>query len=431
MNSRKVAAEVLCTVLGQGRSLTAALDHARPAVPSSRDRALVQSLCYGTLRWYFRLDAILAQLLKRPVKQKDLDIRVLALLGLYQIAHTRVKAHAAVAETVAAASHKPWAKSLLNAILRSYQRERESLDRIADLDPSGRSAHPVWLLDGLRRYWPQHLDEICEANNTLPPMVLRVNRKKCDRDAYLKMLNSAEMDASTLEFTPDALLLAKPVDVERLPGFSEGLVSVQDAAAQFAAYLLDSQSGERILDACAAPGGKTAHILERVPSLQEVWALDIDAERAARISANLKRLGLEATVRTGDLLDPSVWWDGRPFERILLDAPCSATGVIRRHPDIKVLRRPSDIDVLAETQQKLLESAWRMLAPGGVLVYSTCSVLSQENHEQIARFMKSHPEAEEIPIEARWGIACPFGRQILPGQSGMDGFYYARLSRKE
>lgn len=416
-------------MLGDGRSLTAVLEPAKSRLSSSRERALLQSFCYGTLRWLFRLDRILNHLLDKPIKKKEFDIYVLALLGLYQIAHTRVKPYAAVAETVAAASHKKWAKALLNAVLRGYLRRREEIDKIVDREASGRTAHPDWLLHELKRSWPDHVDAICAANNCLAPMVLRVNRKRCSRDDYIRMLKAADLEAFPVEFNPDAVHLRKAVDVEKLPGFVEGLVSVQDGAAQFAVQLLGAQARHRVLDACAAPGGKTAHVLERNPELVEMLAIDIDPERVAKLSRNLDRLGLQATVLAGDLLDRSAWWDGRMFDRILLDAPCSATGVIRRHPDIKVLRRPEDIAELADGQEKMLGAAWAMLAPDGLLVYSTCSVLMQENHEQIERFMKSHDNAVEIPIEAAWGIRCSVGRQILPGQSGMDGFYYACLAR--
>ncbi|MCI0653668.1 MAG: 16S rRNA (cytosine(967)-C(5))-methyltransferase RsmB, partial [Methylococcaceae bacterium] len=333
MNTRKIAADVLCDVLVDGRSLTAALDPAKSRLPSDRERAFLQTLCYGTIRWYFRLDLILQQLLRKPFNKKDLDIYVLALLGLYQIAYTRVKPYAAVAETVAAAEHKKWAKPFLNAVLRSYLRGREEFDKIVDRDDEGRTGHPLWLLRELQHCWPDHADAMCAANNTQAPMVLRVNRKRCGREDYIGLLRAADLEAFPVQCNPEAVQLVDAVDVDRLPGFHEGLVSVQDCAAQFAARLIDAQAGHRVLDACAAPGGKTAHILEVSPSLDELVALDINPERAVKITRNLDRLGLRATVLTGDLLDPSAWWDGRGFNRILLDLPCSATGVIRRHPD--------------------------------------------------------------------------------------------------
>lgn len=429
MNTRAIAAQVLVQVLAGGRSLTPALEAAKSRLPEGRERALLQLLCYGTLRWYFRLDVILDELLVKPLKKKDFDIRVLALSGLYQIAYTRIKPYAAVAETVAAAASKKSAKALLNAVLRNYLRKREELDRKADTKPAGRTAHPDWLWKEFERSWPEQTDAICTANNQPPPMNLRVNRTRSSRDDYIGLLKARDLEAGAVEFNPQAVHLAQAVDVSELPGFDDGLVSVQDCGAQFAAHLLGAQSGQRVLDACAAPGGKTAHILELAPDA-ELVAIDVDPQRANRISRNLDRLGLKATVMAADFLETSAWWDGLAFDRILLDVPCSATGVIRRHPDIKVLRRPEDIPVLALRQKKMLQQAWSMLAPDGLLVYSTCSVLSRENLEQIEDFLRSHDDALERPIDANWGLGCAVGRQILPGQAGMDGFYYACLARR-
>lgn len=431
MNIRKTAADVLCEVLRDGRSLTAALETSKRKLSDAKDRGLLQSFCYGTLRWYFRLDVILIQLLRKPIKKGQFEIRVLALLGLYQLAFSRVKPYAAVSETVAAVGHQRWARSFLNAVLRSYQRNREHFDAVADREDQSRTAHPGWLFRELKQSWPDNVEEICMANNSLPPMVLRVNQKKCNRKQYLEILDRVGLKAHPTEFSPDAIHLDQPVDVDRLPEFHRGFVSVQDSAAQLAAQLLDPAPGHRVLDACAAPGGKTAHILEHYPSIKELVAIDIDPKRVIRISENLDRLDLGATILVGDLMDHSAWWNGQLFDRILLDAPCSATGVIRRHPDIKILRRPEDIDFLSETQEKLLGVAWSMLAPGGMLVYSTCSVLPIENHEQIVRFINSHPDAKENIIEKSWGRSCPRGRQTLPGEHGMDGFYYACLSKNK
>nr|MCS5571566.1 16S rRNA (cytosine(967)-C(5))-methyltransferase RsmB [Pseudomonadales bacterium] len=281
----------------------------------------------------------------------------------------------------------------------------------------------------LRHNWPDAAEQVLEANNQLPPMTLRVNRTKCSRDEYLQRLVLAGISCAPLKWSSEAIGLEHPVDVEQLPEFQAGFVSVQDVAAQFAARLVDVRQGHRVLDACAAPGGKTSHILESNSSLEEMVAVDVDPARVARISQNLARLGLQATVVTGDLMNPGEWWDGRLFDRILLDVPCSATGVIRRHPDIKILRRPNDVDTLSDTQRELLEMGWSMLAPSGMLVYSTCSVLPKENHEQIETFIESRADVQEKSIETDWGIKCSHGRQILPGESLMDGFYYACLLR--
>lgn len=398
-------------------------------VPSKQDRAFIQALCFGTLRWYFRLDFILNKLLQRPLKAKDADIRILALLGIFQLCFTRVKAHAAVAETVAAAGKKTWAKPLLNGVLRTYQRDRQRLDDLVTKDWIARTSHPRWLVEKTARDWPDRIEDVLQQNNQAPPMVLRVNQLRLTRENYLELLATNGIKATVLEFCDSGLCLDTPMDTEKLPGFAEGLASVQDGAAQQAASLMDVKAGSRVLDACAAPGGKTLHILELCPELEEIVAVDIDPVRLDRLRSNLNRTGLHATLVTGDVTSPSGWWDGRLFDRILLDVPCSATGVIRRHPDIKLLRLPEDIGDLVRLQQKLLESVWPMLAPGGILLYATCSIFKQENEHQIAKFKASHGNAEEIPIKTAWGHAQQYGRQILPGDSTMDGFYYALLSK--
>jgi 16S rRNA (cytosine967-C5)-methyltransferase len=427
LNTRAIAAEILVQVVGEGKILNLALDSVLPNLPRDKDRAFVQALCYGVLRWYFRLDRILAALTRKPIK--DLDVRMLALLGLYQLRSMRVKPHAAVAETVAAAGARSWAKPLLNGVLRSYQREQARLEAEADANEGTATAHPDWLVGMLKKDWPDDYAELLRRNNDAPPLVLRVNRRRQSRDAYLAVLAEAGISAGSWGIAADAVIVETPVPVERLPGFAEGRVSVQDTAAQLAAPLLDLQPGQRVLDVCAAPGGKTLHILESCLGLQELVAVDIAPERTARIRDNLERAGLAATLITADATRPDTWWDGRPFDRILLDAPCSATGVIRRHPDIKVLRQPSDIHELVELQRGILEAAWTLLGAGGQLLYATCSVLRRENERRIGEFLAAHPEARELSIEAGWGRAVSHGRQILAGDSGMDGFFYARLEK--
>jgi 16S rRNA (cytosine967-C5)-methyltransferase len=427
LNTRSAAAAVLVQVIGERRSLSTALESALPAIPSAQDRAFVQNLCYGVLRWYFRLEPILARLTRKPIK--DAEIRLLALVGLYQLAHTRVKPHAAVAETVTAAGPKAWAKPLLNGILRSYQRERERLEAEIAAEPATASAHPAWLAERFRADWPGQWAELLARNNEPPPMALRVNAARTSRDAYLAALAEAGIGAVAAAGSATGIVLEEPLGVERLPGFAEGLVSVQDTAAQWAAPLLDLQEGQRVLDLGAAPGGKTLHILESCPGLAEVVAVDISPERNARIHANLARAGLSATVLAGDATRPEDWWDGRPFDRILVDAPCSATGVIRRHPDIKILRQPADIPHLADTQRRILTASWPLLAPGGLLVYATCSVLRAENEAVITAFLAAHGDARELPIDAGFGLPVGHGRQILTGEEGMDGFFYARVEK--
>jgi len=427
LNIRLVAAKVLARVLQDGQSLTAALDNAFLAIDSAKDRAFIQALCYGVCRQYHRLDFILSQLLDKPLK--DTDVKALALVGLYQLKFMRVKPHAAVSETVLAARKKPWAKSLINAVLRTYLREQEGLEHKADKCQVAALSHPDWLIKQIEQDWPEQALRIFLENNLQPPMVLRVNLSKTSREDYLQLLTGQDIAAEPVSFCPSAIRLDKPVPVDQLPGFAGGLVSVQDTAAQLAAGLLDVQPGHRVLDVCAAPGGKTAHILETQPQLKELVAIDIDEFRMQRVGENLQRLNLQAKLAVGDAANPASWWDGQPFDRILLDAPCSALGVIRRHPDIKLLRRAEDIGQLQALQKSILQAVWPLLAPGGLLLYATCSILKQENERQVQAFLAEHADAIELPIEADWGVAGVCGRQILTGESAMDGFYYARLSK--
>jgi len=427
LNTRAAAADILVEVVREGRSLTSALEQAFTNEFSAKDRTFIQAVCYGVLRWYWRLNPLLALLTRKPIK--DDRIRMIALIGFYQIGHMRVAPHAAVSETVEAVQYDAWAKPLINAILRNYQRNREELESQLDASPSSALAHPQWLYDKIRRDWPDQVESILKANNEHPPLTLRANLTKGSREQFQVKLNEAGMASLSLEQVPTAIVLVEATSTELIPGFKSGELSVQDAAAQIAATLLDLAPGQRVLDLCAAPGGKTCHILEACPELSELVALDVDAVRLERVKSNLTRGGLTAHLITGDATQPSSWWDGSPFDRILVDAPCSATGVIRRHPDIKVLRKPQDIARLAETQRMILEAAWTMLAPGGTLVYATCSVLRQENSDVISAFLGEHPEAKESLLPETFGQAQPHGRQILPGTDGMDGFFYARLEK--
>ena len=427
MNVRAIAAQVLGQVLGEGRSLAMALppalDHVAP-----RDRGLLRELCYGVCRWQPELQMLLDRLLNRPLDPREPVARALLLTGLYQLRHLRIPDHAAVAETVTAARqlHKSWAASLINAVLRSFLRRRVELQAQVEADAEARTAHPRWLLERLQRDWPDDWPAIVAANNARPPFTLRVNRLRSDRDDYRAQLAAAGQVAEPVAAVATALVLAEPVEPAALPGFAEGRVSVQDAAAQLAAPLLAVEPGMRVLDACAAPGGKTAHLLECAPEL-ELTALDRDAERLERVRDHLNRLRLEARLVVGDAGQPADWWDGVPYDRILVDAPCSATGVIRRHPDIKLLRRETDIAALADRQQAILTGLWPLLRPGGWLLYATCSVLRRENEQVVAALLAAQPEARERAITADWGRALAHGRQILPGEAGMDGFYYAVL----
>jgi len=426
-NSRAFAADVLVQVVGEQKTLTFALESILPKIPRENDRAFVQALCYGVMRWYWRLDYLLGLLTRKPIK--DLDLRMLALLGLYQLKYTRVKPHAAVAETVSAARRKAWAKPLLNGILRTYLREQPTLETRLEEKAAVAEAHPEWLVSELQRDWPDRYAEILRQNNLAPPLVLRVNRLAISREDYLEQLAQGGIPASASPVGESGVVLESPMPVEGLPGFAKGWISVQDGAAQLAAPLLELKPGLRVLDVCAAPGGKLMHILEACPDLKDVVAIDISPERVARIHDNLARAGLNAKVLAADAANPEAWWDGQAFDRILLDAPCSATGVIRRHPDIKVLRKPGDLAGLLESQRRILDAAWSMLAPGGLLLYATCSILRQENEVRIAEFLKTHSDAVDAPIEAAWGEAVSHGRQILTGDRGMDGFYYARIAK--
>jgi 16S rRNA (cytosine967-C5)-methyltransferase len=428
MNPRLAAARALASVLAGkaslGSSLPPLLDKVDP-----RDRSLAQDLAFGTARWQPRLALLTDKLLQKPFKAADRDVEALLLIGLYQLFHTRIPAHAAIGETVACVDKlkKPSLKGLLNAVLRNAQRDGEAIFASLDRDPVLHTAHPRWLQKALKAHWPEHWQAICAANNAHPPLTLRVNRRQGSRDQYLEELAAAGIQARACPFSEDGISLAEACDVTSLPGFAEGRLSVQDEAAQLAAGLLELAPGQRVLDACCAPGGKTCHLLEREPQLAEVLALDLEPKRLARVQDNLNRLGLAAQLIAADARATDAWWDGQPFQRILLDAPCSATGVIRRHPDIKLTRQPEDITALARLQGEMLDALWPTLAPGGVLLYATCSTLPTENSETIAAFLARTADARELPIAGDFGISQPHGRQLLAQIDGHDGFYYAKL----
>lgn len=428
---RACAARVLVQVISDGRSLSDVLPAAAQQLADPRQRALLQELCYGTLRWYYRLDALLQRLLKKPLKQRDADVRCVLLVGLYQLDQLAMPQRVAVNETVQAthALNKQWASGLVNGVLRNYQRQAAELEAGVAAEFVSGYAHPAWLIEQLQFDWPNDWEQILTANNARPPFSLRVNRQRITRAEYLETLAGQSLGANLLKYTSSGVQLDKPVPVDVLPGFSEGYVSVQDGAAQLAAGLLDLAPGQRVLDACAAPGGKTAHILESQPDLAMVTAVDIEPRRLTRIEENLSRLSLHASQIAGDVAAPSAWWDGKRYDRILLDVPCSASGVIRRHPDIKLLRKPGDITKLVSAQARLLQAMWPLLSSGGMLLYCTCSVLAVENSQQIAAFLETQEDAAEVKIDAVWGRECQHGRQIFPGENEMDGFYFACLTR--
>ncbi|MBD8603920.1 16S rRNA (cytosine(967)-C(5))-methyltransferase RsmB [Pseudomonas sp. CFBP 8771] len=428
MNPRLAAARALAAVLNGKASLNSSLPRELDKV-EARDRGLTQDLAFGTARWQPRLDALAERLLQKPFKAADADVHGLLLVGLYQLLYTRIPAHAAIGETVGCADKlkKPWAKALLNAVLRRAQRESEAILAELERDPVVRTAHPRWLQKSLKAFWPEQWEAICAANNAHPPMILRVNRRHHPRDAYLGLLAEQGVAAQACVYSRDGIVLAEACDVRGLPGFSEGWISVQDEAAQLAAELLDLKPGQRVLDACCAPGGKTCHILEAEPTLAAVVAVDLEEKRLVRVRENLQRLGLQAQLIAADGRDTQAWWDGQPFQRILLDAPCSATGVIRRHPDIKLTRQPDDIPALAVLQGQLLDALWPTLEVGGVLLYATCSTLPTENTEVIEAFLARTPGARELDLATSAGIKQAHGRQLLAQEGGHDGFYYAKL----
>lgn len=431
MESRATAARVLTLVLQTGKTLDSAFIDQIPAAACSRDRAYIKELCYGVLRWYHRLNFILDSLTDKPIRRKDSDIRSVILCGLYQLIFMRTPAHAAVSASVDAAGqlNKGWAKQLINAVLRRYQREGADLEHLILKSEPACYAHPQWLISMIRSDWPEHWQRILEANNRRPPMFLRVNLLKIQRDKYLQLLKEKNIGAEPVEGIKGGVRLHEPVDIEILPGFAQGLVSVQDAGAQHAAVLLDLKAGQRVLDACAAPGGKTALINETGPALSTITAVEKDKNRITRLKETCRRLCITAEVINADAAVPHKWWNGIPYDRILLDVPCSATGVIRRHPDIKVLRHEEAIVEYCDMQDKLLEASWSILNRRGKLVYATCSILSAENDKRIEIFLKKFPDAQIMDIMPDWGVKTEFGVQTLPGIGNVDadGFYYAVL----
>lgn len=423
------AAGVVQAVLEEGRNA----DDALARFELHPQRRAIRAVALGTLRWLSRCDALVAPLLARSPQQTASLLRALLCVAVHQLQHSRNPPESTVSAAVNAArlAGLAHAASLVNAVLRRFLREREELVAAVDQEPAVRHAHPHWLVDALREAWPDCWESLLEANNGHPPLTLRVDVARIPRDEYLQQLQQAGIEAQPVPWLPTAVIISRPVAVEKLPLFREGLVSVQDASAQLAARLLAPQDGERVLDACAAPGGKSGALLELAPGLR-LTALDVDAQRMQRVAENLQRTGHVAGLVVADLAGEPRWWDGTPFDAILLDAPCSATGVIRRHPEIKWLRRAGDIAALAAQQLQLLERCWAMLRPGGRLVYVTCSMLPAENSAVVARFLAGRPDAREVEPEAAGAPLrhCGPGWQILPlGQAAGDGFYYACLQR--
>jgi 16S rRNA (cytosine967-C5)-methyltransferase len=428
--ARSTAARVIAEVVQKKHSLNSVLAIALLELPDN-ERSLCQQLCYGVIRWQIQLDAISKQLLNKPLRAKEGDLAALLLCGIYQLKSMRIPPHAAISETVNACKTlgKPWATGLINATLRNYQRKHDEIENKLKTQNSTHYSHPDWLISRYKQDWPEQWQSILNANNHQPPMMLRVNQQNNVRDDYQAELIEADIPASAIEHCPDGILLASPCDVYALPGFSEGKASVQDGSAQRVATILDLKPNLRILDACAAPGGKTGHILEQQPD-SHVVALDISSTRLQSINQNLQRLKLNAELIVADAAETASWWDGKLFDRILIDAPCSGTGVIRRNPDIKLLRRPDDISALAVEQKRLLDNLWPLLKPDGLLIYTTCSALKEENEQQIVHFLEQHPEAQEHEPFNSPATRREVGYQRLPGDDNLDGFYYACIQHR-
>lgn len=436
-NIRYQAARIVFNVAEQGQSFNTVYQQALNKI-DDQQAGLLQELSAGTIRWYVYLNGCIKPLLTKSLKDKDQDIYALLLVGAYQLLFTEKPDYAALSETVEGCRlfKKPWATKLVNGVLRNLQRQKD--ERIEALAQWQTQAHPRWLNKRLTKAWGEELAaDIMAANNERPPMCLRVNQQRQTRDTLLEQLKTAGIAAKATVFADTGIRLAERIHPSQIEGFSDGNFSVQDEAAQLCAAILNPQAGDRVLDACAAPGGKTGHLLEHQTDIAELVALDIDDDRLGRVEENLERLDLEATLMPADASCVEDWWDEQPFDRILLDAPCSGTGVIRRHPDIKLLRQSEDIAKLVELQQTLLSQLWKTLKPGGSLLYATCSVLPEENAEQMKAFLAQTDDAEYVTIAAKtepkdtqvWGIDTGFGRQLLPSHNGPDGFFYCLLKK--
>ena len=440
LNTRAIAAKLSWQIVDKGQSLDAIIgDYFNTHEQSPQDRGLIQEMVYGVCRWYGELDCVAAGLLQKRIRNKDRVIHFVLLVGLYQLRHIDTAEHAAVAETVAACKQlqKMWAKNLINGCLRSYLRETalseaSSATSTSSPETRNRQSHPDWMVAAITNAWPNYVSKILHANNLRPPMCLRVNARRCSRDDYLRELNAAGIEASADPYSCDGVIPSKAVPVTNLPGFEEASVSVQDTAAQLACGILDAQIGDTVLDACAAPGGKAGHLLERANNQLELHALDISERRCEQLHGTLLRLDLDAKVFVADASANPNWPTPElGYDRILIDAPCSGLGVIRRHPDIKHHRRPEDIVTLNEIQQKLLQQLWLLLKPGGKLLYMTCSILPSENQLQIDAFIRSHADAQALAFDHPLALELEYGKQTLPGVHNMDGFYYCLLEKTQ
>jgi 16S rRNA (cytosine967-C5)-methyltransferase len=426
-NPRLAALQAISEVLDSDKNL--AESEAFSQIRDGRDNALARHLAYGVLRWLNALEWLAAELLSKPLKKRESAVQGLILIGLQQLWHDQTASHAAINETAECARTlgKPWAVGVINAVLRRFQREQtQLLDKLAQT--SQQYAHPKWMLKEIQESWPDQWQAIVEANNLQAPMWMRINRQRANETSLKADLKTAGFEVNDHQYAKDAISIRPAAAVISIPGFENGKLSVQDPAAQLARDLLSPEAGDRILDACAAPGGKTAHLLETCADI-DLTVLDRQASRVEQIHQNLERLGLKADTVVADLADVKSWWKGQGFNKILLDAPCSATGVIRRHPEIKWLRSRDDVDAVVKIQADLLDACWSVLEAGGMLVYATCSVFKRENESQVERFLQRHADAKIEKPTVEWGMARPFGTQIFPGESRMDGFFYAVLRK--
>ncbi len=432
MSSRLIATQIIEQIVEEKITLSNALSNNESFKQAGNDKALIQEISYGTFRWYIQLEHLLNQLLEKRIKKKDNRLKYLIIVGLYQLLYMRIPAHAVVSETVETCKkiNMEWGKGLVNAILRRYIREADILNPLQSDNEIIKTSHPKWLIEQLKQDWPDEWESILDADNQRPPMYLRVNQLHHDRDHYLIKLKEAGIEGKATHYSNLGIQLEQPKDVDQLPGFKDGEVSVQELAAQLSAKLLDLKPGQNVLDACAAPGGKSSHILESQPEIKSLTVIEKDHNRAKCLSDTLKRLNLNATMKIYDVIDVDYWWNKASFDRILLDSPCSATGVIRRHPDIKLLRTPEEVSNISELQMELLTTLWQTLKRNGLLLYVTCSILKQENSDLIKQFVTNHRDCVLKPIKAKWGKDTGYGRQILTGKDNMDGFFYACLEKQ-
>ena len=431
MNSRAAAARIVCHVVNDHIALDQAFVRVKLGQFNEQDQRFIRKLSFGTIRWYLRLLPISQQLLHKPLARKHSDVHALLLIGLYQLIYLETPPYAAISETVNAVKtiKKNWATGLINKTLRVFIEQKTQLLARIDKDTATKHALPKWLVSRIEQDWPDQAEAIFNASNTQAPMTIRINPQQTSTTDYLRLLSQAGIDAAAIPTLPYAIQLASPQAVQALPGFSQGTCYIQDAAGQYAAPLLELAPGQRVLDACAAPGSKTTDILASAHALQSLTAIDKDPSRLAKIQENISRLQLSTEhvqLKATDVTDIASWWDGKPFDRILLDAPCSATGVIRRHPDIKLLRRETDIAQQTQQQQLMLNTLWPLLKDDGILLYSTCSILNQENQHNVNMFLEKNPSAQLYQQNTHSKLT---GWQLLPTKNGSDGFYYAVIKK--